>query len=404
MTLPAAALAAPGRRPTAPYPRRVVDSASAAVLLEAAASEAAERRRSSSRRSGDRTAAAVLDVLPSGAVVVDGAGCVVLVNPAARSMGVTDEEGEVLALTALSALADACRRTGAPQEEVVTLPQRLEHPFRRPRRDRAGPALRVRAVPLPEPEPGSVALLLDDVTEQRRVDAVRRDFVANVSHELKTPVGALHLLAEAISESPDEPATVRRFAARMTTESQRLSNLVQELIDLSRLQGAEPMRSDNEIAVAAVVAEAVDRARLAAEAKDMAVVVGGDANLLVTGDERQLVTAVANLLDNAVAYSPVGTRVAVGMVSRDGWVEVSVADEGIGIAERDQERVFERFYRVDAARSRQTGGTGLGLSIVKHVATNHGGEVALWSREGAGATFTLRLPEVGTPEPRGGSG
>ena len=352
---------------------------------------ARERRGRAGRRAEDQLAVALLDVLPTAAMVVDGTDRVRLANPAARALSVLVDG--VVVLPALVALAAAARATGVQQVEVVALPRQLEPPFTRPRRDRAAPESRVRAVPL---DAGDVALLLDDVTEERRVDAVRRDFVANVSHELKTPVGALQLLAEALADAHDDPSTVRRFAQRMTTEARRLSNLVQELIDLSRLQGAEPMHHDSDISVAAVVAEAVDRARLASEAKDITVVTGGDPALLVPGDERQLVTAVSNLLDNAVAYSPAGTRVTVGMVRRAAAVEVSVTDEGIGIAEAEQERVFERFYRVDSARSRATGGTGLGLSIVKHVASNHDGEVRLWSREGAGSTFTLVLPIGGT--------
>jgi two-component system sensor histidine kinase SenX3 len=238
-----------------------------------------------------------------------------------------------------------------------------------------------------------VVLLLDDTTEARRVDEVRRDFVANVSHELKTPVGAMSLLAEAIQGSGDDPVSVRRFADRMLVESGRLSRLVQELIDLSRLQGAEPMRAASHVPVRTFVDEAVDRTRLAAAASEITVVVSVESDdLTVPGDERQLATAVANLLDNAIAYSPTHTRVAVTARRRDESVEVSVTDQGIGIAPADCERVFERFYRVDPARSRETGGTGLGLAIVKHIAGNHGGRVEVWSVEGTGSTFTLLLP------------
>lgn len=370
------------------------DSAEATTLERGplAAAPGGDRRAGSSRRTDDRLALALLAVLPSGALVLSARDEVLLANPAAVEMLVVRREEVVL--PELLELAAACRRSGCPQERVVTLPHRLEPPLRRPRPDREAPAARVRAVPLPELD--AVALLLDDVTEQRRVDAVRRDFVANVSHELKTPVGGLHLLAEAIEASPDDTATVHRFATRMVTESERLANLVQELIDLSRLQGAEPMQRREDIAVSDIVADALDRTRVRAEAKDIGVSVRGDPALLLTGDARQLVTAVANLVTNAVAYSPAGTRVVVGLAERGGWVEISVADEGIGIAEKDRERVFERFFRVDQARSRLTGGTGLGLSIVKHIATNHGGEVTVWSREGAGSTFTLRLP---SPDP-----
>jgi two-component system sensor histidine kinase SenX3 len=181
----------------------------------------------------------------------------------------------------------------------------------------------------------------------------------------------------------------------MQREGTRLGRLVAELIELSRLQGAEPLPSPAVVSVDAVVAEAVDRTRLAAESAGMVVVAGGQRGLAVRGNEAQLVTALVNLVDNAVAYSPAGTRVAVGTRGRDGRVEISVSDQGIGIAEGDLDRVFERFYRSDPARSRATGGTGLGLAIVKHVASNHGGEVSVWSVEGSGSTFTLRLPAAG---------
>jgi two-component system sensor histidine kinase SenX3 len=237
-----------------------------------------------------------------------------------------------------------------------------------------------------------VALVLQDVTEARRVEAVRRDFVANVGHELKTPVGALSLLAEAIEDAADDPETVRRFATRMTHEADRLARLVRELIDLSRLQGGEPLPELVPVEVDTVIAEAVDRTKLAASAKQIAIVTGGEGGLVVRGVESQLATAVTNLLANAVAYSPEHTRIAVGARGRAGFVEVTVTDNGIGIPREDRSRVFERFYRVDQSRASRTGGTGLGLAIVKHVATNHGGSVSVWSEEGLGSTFTLRIP------------
>jgi two-component system sensor histidine kinase SenX3 len=202
----------------------------------------------------------------------------------------------------------------------------------------------------------------------------------------------LTLLAEAVQDAADDPAAVRRFAARMQHEGTRLGRLVAELIELSRVQGAEPLPLPEIVPVDGVVAEAVDRTRLAAEAAGITVVAGGERQLTVRGSEPQLVTALANLIDNAVVYSPRGTRVAIGTRLRNGQVEVSVSDQGIGIAKHDLERVFERFYRADPARSRATGGTGLGLALVKHIATNHGGEVSVWSVEGSGSTFTLRLP------------
>ncbi|MGB9378265.1 MAG: ATP-binding protein, partial [Mycobacteriales bacterium] len=188
------------------------------------------------------------------------------------------------------------------------------------------------------------------------------------------------------------PANVRRFAERMRHESSRLSRLIQELIDLSRLQGGEPQPEPTEVPVSRVIAEVVDRTRLAAAAGDINVIAGGRTDLVLWGDEAQLVTAMANLVDNAIAYSPPGTRVAIGVRPAGELVEISVSDEGMGIPAADLERVFERFYRSDPARARATGGTGLGLAIVKHIATNHGGSVTVWSTEGAGSTFTLRLP------------
>ncbi len=255
-------------------------------------------------------------------------------------------------------------------------------------------------MPLPDPRDPSradaVALLLEDVTDARRLEAVRRDFVANVSHELKTPVGALTLLAEAVQDASDDPEAVARFAARMQREGVRLGRLVRELIELSRLQGAEPLPGPEAVQVGRVLEEAAERSRLAADQAGIAVVTRSSDDLMVRGNEAQLTMAVANLVDNAVAYSPPGTRVAISArPTADGRaVEISVSDQGIGIAEPEQTRIFERFYRVDPARSRATGGTGLGLAIVKHVATNHGGEVAVWSATGAGSTFTIRLPRI----------
>jgi two-component system sensor histidine kinase SenX3 len=205
-------------------------------------------------------------------------------------------------------------------------------------------------------------------------------------------VGALSLLAEALQEAYDDPAAVRRFADRAQHEVQRLSRLVQELIDLSRLQGGEALPSPDRMRVDQVVNEALDRTRTAALAHGIVLSYDGDPSLELVGSDAQLVTAIVNLLDNAVNYSADGTTVTVRTALVDGQVEISVSDEGIGIAEKDLERVFERFYRADPARSRSTGGTGLGLAIVKHVANNHGGSVSVTSVEGLGATFTLSFP------------
>ncbi|KGM10641.1 histidine kinase, partial [Cellulomonas bogoriensis 69B4 = DSM 16987] len=260
--------------------------------------------------------------------------------------------------------------------------------------------LQVRVVPLGH---WHVLVLAEDRTEAQRVEEIRRDFVVNVSHELKTPVGALSLLAETVEDAAEDPEAVRRFAGRIRTESQRLSALVHEIIELSRLQVADPLQDAAPVRVTDVVREAVDRAQTAAHRKQITLEAGPDLDATVLGNRDLLVTAVRNLLDNAVAYSDKGTRVAVGTTLRpeEGLVEVAVVDQGIGIPVEVQSRLFERFFRVDPARSRDTGGTGLGLSIVKHVAADHGGEVTVWSRPGHGSTFTIRLPLA--PEATGGA-
>ncbi|NUT47614.1 MAG: sensor histidine kinase [Saccharothrix sp.] len=231
-----------------------------------------------------------------------------------------------------------------------------------------------------------------DESESVRLEATRRDFVANVSHELKTPVGALALLAEAVLDAADDQREVRRFSAKIMQEATRLGTLVTELIALSRLQGAEKLPELSRVEVDVVIDEAMGRSRLAAESAGIEIATDEPSGLEVEGDRTLLVTALSNLLDNAVAYSSAGSPVSVSRKLVDGFVEIAVTDRGIGIAEDQQIRVFERFYRVDKARSRATGGTGLGLAIVKHVANNHGGEVKLWSLPGTGSTFTLRIP------------
>jgi two-component system sensor histidine kinase SenX3 len=239
---------------------------------------------------------------------------------------------------------------------------------------------------------GLLLALVEDRTQAIRIDEIRRDFIANVSHELKTPVAALSLLAEAVQDGSDDPDAVRRFAGRMQQESGRLTRLVQEIIDLSRLQYDDPVESPEPVKVDEIIATAIDRSRVDAENRHIRLVSGGQPGLQVLGNESQLVIAVGNLVENAVAYSEPHTQVAVGARSVGDWVEITVADQGVGIDEGDLDRIFERFYRVDPARSRATGGTGLGLSIVKHVAASHGGEVDVWRARGAGSTFTLRLP------------
>jgi two-component system sensor histidine kinase SenX3 len=334
----------------------------------------------------------VLAVLRSSGVVLDGDDNVIKASPAAYILGIV--RNERLVAEDLLELARKVRRDGEIREADMELPR--------------GPLFRqrmsvwVRVAPL-----GSalVLLLVEDRTEARRVDAVRRDFLANVSHELKTPVGGLALLAEALVDAADDPEAVRRFAGRMQHESDRLSRLVQDVIELSRLQGHDPFEKPTLVVLDEVVVEAVDRSRVRAETRSINLVCGGESGVHVVGDARQLVTALGNLVDNAVRYAPDGTRVTVAVRQvkepLGPIAEISVSDEGPGISEHERDRIFERFYRVDSARSRETGGTGLGLAIVKHVAAGHGGEVTVWSDEGTGSTFTLRLPAAGNvPEIR----
>jgi two-component system sensor histidine kinase SenX3 len=330
------------------------------------------------------TAAEVLEALPVAVLIVDVAEEVLLGNRAARDLGLV-REGVLAALPQLRRLVRDTRVHGKPHDAE------LESPLVRPGRPPA--VYRARLAPVGD---GTVAVLLEDVTDARRLEDVRRDFVANVSHELKTPAAALGLLSEALQDAADDPQAVRTFAARSQKESRRLGSLVQDLVALSRLEGAERHPEPEVVRLDRAVAEAVDRVRTTAQARGITVVPSGDHGIQLSGSEAQLTTALGNLLENAVNYSPDNARVVIGarvVQEQSGRVvEVNVVDEGIGISAKDAERVFERFYRADPARSRATGGTGLGLAIVKHVASNHGGTVSVRSTEGYGSTFTLRLP------------
>jgi two-component system sensor histidine kinase SenX3 len=329
--------------------------------------------------------ASVLSVLSSSAVVVDSEDRVLRASAAARSFGIV--KGDRLMVSELAALARQVRRDGEIREAEFEVPV--------PRLGGRTTTFAVRVAPLSSAVGGGglVLVLAEDQTESRRVEEVRRDFVANVSHELKTPVGALALLAETIEDAADDEEAVRRFAGRMRQEAARLTFLVQDLITLSRIQAAEPIHDPHPVSVDLVVAEALDRCRMKANARGITLASIGVRGLTVLGEDDLLVTAVRNLLENAVVYSPERTRVVVCVKKLgDGGLEISVTDQGIGIPERDLERIFERFYRVDPARSRATGGTGLGLAIVKHVTAAHGGRVTVRSVEGAGSTFTLWLP------------
>ena len=240
---------------------------------------------------------------------------------------------------------------------------------------------------------GLALVLIFDDSEYRRLDAVRRDFVANISHELKTPIGALSLLSEAVMGASEDPEAVTKFASRMQIEARRLSDLVQEIINLSRLQSDDPLVGAKSVDITDLVSQAIDDSRLSAEARKISVQFTPALHAQVLGDRTQLEMAISNLIENAINYSPDATQVSITEKIEKNLIEIAVTDQGIGIPEKDLERIFERFYRVDPARSRQTGGTGLGLSIVKHVITNHGGDISVWSAEGAGSTFTIRLPQ-----------
>lgn len=246
----------------------------------------------------------------------------------------------------------------------------------------------------------NILVLISDESEADRVHQVRRDFVANISHELKTPIGALSLLSEAVLSAKDEPHSVEKFATRMQIEAKRLTDLVQEIINLSRLQDSDPLDIATENHVADLIHEAMDLCKTTSEAKGISITVDIADSAVVLGDSEQLIMAIHNLLENAINYSPEKTKVAISTKISDEIIEITVADQGIGIAEEELERIFERFYRVDPARSRETGGTGLGLSIVKHVASNHGGDVKVWSSPNVGSSFALRLPIF---TPNGGS-
>ncbi len=323
----------------------------------------------------------VIDSLESAAIVLDASNNVLKASSGALAFGLV--WNQALVHQELIALVDEVRHDGEPLVQELEL---ARGPF-----GGAELHLRVRVSRL-----GTrfVLVLAEDRTEAIRLEEVRRDFVANISHELKTPIGAVSLLAEALETAASEPDEVKRFAKRLSIESDRLSRLTHEIIELSRLQAADVVHDAELVEIDDVIAQAVDRNRVAAEQHRITLVTGGATGTKVLGDEKMLVTAVHNLVANAIQYSPDGARVGIGVTHDDGLVEIAVTDQGVGIPESERERVFERFFRVDAARSRNTGGTGLGLAIVKHVVQNHGGAVRVWSHPGSGSTFTIRLPEA----------
>jgi two-component system sensor histidine kinase SenX3 len=339
-----------------------------------------ERDIADAERARLRTA---LDALGVGVVLADGHGVVQVSNEAATRF--SGHEAVLVRGAVEALLRDASHGVkGVRTVEFYGPPKRV---------------LLVHAAPLAD---GFSLATIDDVSERARLDSVRTDFVANISHELKTPVGALAVLAEAASDS-DDLDVMRRLTSRMVDEAHRAARTIDDLLELSRIElGGTAVQET--LDVEQVLSEAIQRSRMVSDQRGIAVrMAGGDFHGKAVGDSRQLVSALANLIDNAVKYSDEGNSVTVSANEHDGWVDLVVDDQGVGIPARDLDRIFERFYRVDQARSRATGGTGLGLAIVRHVATNHGGDVLVRSQEGVGSTFTLRVPSSTSRAP-GGSG
>jgi two-component system sensor histidine kinase SenX3 len=322
----------------------------------------------------------IVALMPLGAAVVDAHRDVVYLNDRAKELGLVrdrqlDDQAWEAAQQAL---------TGVDVEFDLQPAKRAG--------GRSGLSVHGQARLLSEEDRRFAVVFAHDQSDYVRMEATRRDFVANVSHELKTPVGAMALLAEALLASSDDSETVRRFAEKVLVEANRLGDMVAELIELSRLQGAERLPAVIEVDVDKVVGEAISRHKVGADNADIEVRTDAPSGLRVLGDETLLVTALANLVSNAIAYSPPGSPVSISRRRRGENIEIAVTDRGIGIALEDQERVFERFFRGDKARSRATGGSGLGLAIVKHVAANHNGSIGVWSKPGTGSTFTLSIP------------
>lgn len=321
----------------------------------------------------------MLDVLGLASVILGPGNRIDYFSPSAITLGVIREEK--LVGDAFLSLLRKARRTKLPQSSQIEMPR---GPIGEGTRK-----LSVHAHYLANYD--SIIVTFTDESEAERIDAVRRDFVANISHELKTPISALRTLSEAVTVASEDPQ-LNKFAVMMQSQVERLSALVQEIIDLSRLQDADPLLDAIHVDIDEAVNEAIDQCQVLAETRDIEIVRGPLVNVSVVGDRKHLIMAFHNLIENAINYSPDRTRVSVNTTATGNIVEVVVIDQGVGISETDQARIFERFYRVDPARSRETGGTGLGLSIVKHVIGNHGGDISVWSSSGVGSTFTIRLP------------
>ena len=326
-------------------------------------------------------ARALVEAMEDPALIVDSTYTVRAVSPAVAAYHLV--VGEAIVLEQLREITRQARDYGPAATEIIRMRQGGQSADAR--------VVAVRAVRVTNQ---LMLLTLRDITERERIERMRRDFVTNTSHELKTPVAAVSLLAEAISAASDDPDRVREFASRLSGEAARLSQLTARILNLARLQNVDEAGDMEQVWVDDVIAAAVNANALHAETTGVQVIRGGESGLTILGDEPVLVDAMSNLITNAIAHSPRGSKVGVGVRLNDNIVEISVVDRGVGIPEAEQGRVFERFYRADQARSRSTGGTGLGLSIVKHAMQRHGGDVRLWSRPGSGSTFMMRLPAV----------
>ncbi len=331
-----------------------------------------------------QVAVEVLEALQTAAVVVDDSNVMVQATTAAEDFGL--QRDRALIELELLSLIDLARSTKSSQrvEGAINVGGRAAKVW-----------VLATAAPLGS---GYVILTLEDRTEARRLDETRRDFVANISHELKTPIGAIGLLAETLQGATDDPEAVLKFASSLQREASRLGHIVQEIIELSRLQAATEVKNSAECRLADLISDSLERVRILADSKNMRLVADLDDSIFIDVSYEQIATAITNLFENAINYSDPGGQVGISLKRVDNFAEIVVTDSGVGIALEDQARIFERFYRVDPSRSRETGGTGLGLAIVKHIALNHGGEISVFSKPGLGSTFTLTLPLTASSE------
>ena len=332
----------------------------------------------------ERRLARIVEALSLGILVFDETGEQLIENAAVKELSGDRLQGALLHSAIDEVVAEATSGTSAERTLEVFGSSRTH--------------LAIRGVPVSEDHSGQVAVVVtvEDITDSRSTDLLRRDFVANVSHELKTPIGAIGVLAETLL-GVDDPDIARRLADRLQNEAFRLSATVDDLLTLARIESGE-QRQLTPVVLDEVFAAVVGRVAIQAEARDVAVVVDVEpSGLHVIGDRVQLITGIGNLVDNAVKYSGEGSTVSLRGAAAEGAVTIAVEDHGIGIPEDDLDRIFERFYRVDRARGRDTGGTGLGLSIVRHVLLNHGGSIDVESEEGAGTRFIVTLPNPSDP-------